>query len=131
MGLKYRVFHWGTQADAVVMTARAAELLALMPAKAPPDLSRFLLSPMPGLLTEVAVKVGQEVRGGENGVGALVACGDVVGFPVATGVAGGRRPASCPAWSGRTEAAGEGTKAWAWATGGTLLVTLASPGSTL
>jgi propionyl-CoA carboxylase alpha chain len=48
------------------MTARAAELLALMPAKAPPDLSKFLLAPMPGLLTEVAVKVGQEVRTGEN-----------------------------------------------------------------
>ncbi|HEX8201095.1 MAG TPA: biotin/lipoyl-containing protein, partial [Isosphaeraceae bacterium] len=66
MGLKYRVAHCGTQADAVVMTARAAELLALMPAKAPPDLSRFLLAPMPSLLTEVAVAAGQEVRAGEN-----------------------------------------------------------------
>jgi propionyl-CoA carboxylase alpha chain len=65
MGLKYRVCHWGTQVDAVVMTARAAELLALMPDKPPPDLSRFLLAPMPGLLTDVAVKVGQEVRAGE------------------------------------------------------------------
>ena len=66
MGLKYRVFHWGTQADAIVMTGRAAELLALMPDKPPPDLSKFLLSPMPGLLTEIAVKAGQEVRAGEN-----------------------------------------------------------------
>jgi len=66
MGLKYRVLHRGTQADAVVMTARAAELLTLMPEKSPPDLSRFLISPMPGLLTEVAVKVGQEVRAGEH-----------------------------------------------------------------
>ena len=66
MGLKYRVYHWGTQADAIVMTGRAAELLALMPDKPPPDLSKFLLSPMPGLLTEVAVKAGQEVRAGEN-----------------------------------------------------------------
>ena len=66
MGLKYRVFHWGTQADAVVMTARAAELLALMPDKPPPDLSKFLISPMPGLLTELAVNVGQEVRAGET-----------------------------------------------------------------
>ena len=66
MGLKYRVFHWGTQADAIVMTGRAAELLALMPDKPPPDLSKFLLSPMPGLLTNVAVKIGQEVRAGEN-----------------------------------------------------------------
>ncbi len=66
MGLRYRVAHSGTQVDSVVMTARAAELLALMPVKPPPDLSKFLLSPMPGLLAEVAVKPGQEVRAGEN-----------------------------------------------------------------
>jgi propionyl-CoA carboxylase alpha chain len=66
MGLKYRVYHWGTQVDAMVMTSRAAELLALMPDKPPPDLSKFLISPMPGLLTEVAVKLGQQVRAGEN-----------------------------------------------------------------
>ena len=45
---------------------RAAELLRLMPKKAPPDRSRFLLSPMPGLLAEVAVKAGQEVKAGER-----------------------------------------------------------------
>jgi propionyl-CoA carboxylase alpha chain len=66
MGLKYRVIHWGTQADAIVMTARAAELLALMPTKPPPDVSKFLVSPMPGLLTEVAANVGQEIRAGEK-----------------------------------------------------------------
>jgi propionyl-CoA carboxylase alpha chain len=66
LGLKYRVFHCGTQVDAIVMTARAAELLALMPDKPPPDLSQFLISPMPGLLAEVAVTVGQEVRAGET-----------------------------------------------------------------
>jgi propionyl-CoA carboxylase alpha chain len=66
LGLRYRVCHWGTQADGIVMTARAAELLAMMPDKPPPDLSQFLLSPMPGLLAEVAVKVGQEVRAGET-----------------------------------------------------------------
>jgi propionyl-CoA carboxylase alpha chain len=64
--LHYRLFHWGTQVDTVVLTARAAELLALMPQKPPPDLSRFLLSPMPGLLTEVSVKPGQEVKAGEK-----------------------------------------------------------------
>jgi propionyl-CoA carboxylase alpha chain len=66
IGLKYRVLHFGKQVDAVVMTARAAELLARMPEKAPPDLSKFLLSPMPGLLREVAVKPGQEVKAGEK-----------------------------------------------------------------
>jgi propionyl-CoA carboxylase alpha chain len=48
------------------MTPRAAYLLSLMPEKAPPDLSRFLLSPMPGLLREVSVAEGQEVKAGEK-----------------------------------------------------------------
>ena len=64
-GLKYRLFHWGTQMDLMVLTARAAHLQALMPKKAPPDTSKFLLSPMPGLLTQIAVTPGQEVKAGE------------------------------------------------------------------
>ena len=63
---KYSLFHWGTRADFMVMSARAAELLALMPEKQAPDLSKFLMSPMPGLLREVAVKVGQDVKAGEK-----------------------------------------------------------------
>jgi len=63
---RYRVLHWGTQADVEVMTARAAHLLSLMPAKPKPDLSKFLLSPMPGLLAEIAVKQGQEIKAGEK-----------------------------------------------------------------
>jgi propionyl-CoA carboxylase alpha chain len=66
VGWKYRLIHWGTQVDVTVLTARAAHLLSLMPEKPAPDLSRFLLSPMPGLLTELAVKVGQEVKAGEK-----------------------------------------------------------------
>ena len=66
LGLKYRVTHWGTQADMMVMTGRAAELLSLMPDKPKPDLSKFLLSPMPGLLTDMPLKVGQEVKAGEK-----------------------------------------------------------------
>ena len=65
-GLKYRVHHCGTQADLMVMTARDAHLLSLMPVKPAPDLSEFLLSPMPGLLAEIAVQVGQEVKAGEK-----------------------------------------------------------------
>ncbi len=64
--LDYRLFHWGTQANLNVMRARVAEMLALMPEKAAPDMSKFLLSPMPGLLREVAVKVGQDVKAGEK-----------------------------------------------------------------
>jgi propionyl-CoA carboxylase alpha chain len=63
---RYSLFHWGTRADFMIMSARAAELLALMPEKPAPDLSKFLLSPMPGLLREVAVQVGQEVKAGEK-----------------------------------------------------------------
>jgi propionyl-CoA carboxylase alpha chain len=64
--LVYQIHHWGTRADMMVMSARAAELLSMMPVKQPPDLSRFLLSPMPGLLREIAVAVGQEVKQGEK-----------------------------------------------------------------
>ena len=49
-----------------VLAPRTAELRALMPFKPPPDLSRFLLSPMPGLLVQVAVQPGQSVRAGER-----------------------------------------------------------------
>ncbi|RQP25892.1 acetyl-CoA carboxylase biotin carboxylase subunit [Piscinibacter terrae] len=66
IGLSYRVMHNGTQIDAKVFTPRAAELNTLMPFKAPPDLSKFLLSPMPGLLVDVAVTPGQTVRAGEK-----------------------------------------------------------------
>ncbi|WOB06708.1 acetyl-CoA carboxylase biotin carboxylase subunit [Piscinibacter gummiphilus] len=65
-GLAYRVAHNGTQIEAKVLTPRAAELNALMPFKAPPDLSKFLLSPMPGLLVDVAVTKGQKVMAGEK-----------------------------------------------------------------
>ena len=64
--LGYKVSHQGAHAEVRVFTPRAAELNALMPFKAPPDLSRLLLSPMPGLLVEVAVQPGQAVRAGER-----------------------------------------------------------------
>ncbi len=66
VGLAYRVAHNGTQIEAKVLTPRAAELNALMLFKAPPDLSKFLLSPMPGLLVDVAVTPGQKVMAGEK-----------------------------------------------------------------
>jgi propionyl-CoA carboxylase alpha chain len=66
VGVGYRLFHGGSQADTLVLTPRAAGLNALMPVKEAPDLSKFLLSPMPGLLVSIAVEVGQEVRVGEE-----------------------------------------------------------------
>jgi len=65
-GLKYRLGHLGAARELTVLPARAAALLQLMPFKAPPDRTRILLSPMPGLLTEVAVQAGQEVKAGER-----------------------------------------------------------------
>ena len=66
LGLAYRVIHNGSQVDAKVVSPLAAQMHTLMPFKAPPDLSRFLLSPMPGLLVDVTVKPGQKVLAGEK-----------------------------------------------------------------
>ena len=64
--LALRVQHNGTQIDALVLQPRVADLHKLMPHKMPPDMSRFVLSPMPGLLVDVAVQVGQKVQAGER-----------------------------------------------------------------
>jgi propionyl-CoA carboxylase alpha chain len=64
--LALQVQHNGTRIEALVMSPRMAELHKLMPYKAPPDLSRFVLSPMPGLLVDVAVQPGQKVQAGER-----------------------------------------------------------------
>jgi len=66
MATGYNLFHAGAQADVKVLTKRHAELNKLMPFKAPPDMSAFLLSPMPGLLLSVSVEEGQEVKAGEE-----------------------------------------------------------------
>src|SRR5690606_9344960 len=42
-----------------VRTPRVAELARLMPVKLPPDTSKMLLCPMPGVITSIAVKEGQ------------------------------------------------------------------------
>ncbi len=65
-GIAYRLTHGGGEADVLVLNARAAELQALMPEKTAADTSRFLLSPMPGLLTSVAVEEGQSVKAGDE-----------------------------------------------------------------
>ncbi|MEO8123648.1 MAG: biotin/lipoyl-containing protein, partial [Burkholderiales bacterium] len=65
-GLWYHVVHNGRSIEAQVMRTRAAELLRVMPFKAPADMSKFLLSPMPGLLAEISVQPGQKVQAGER-----------------------------------------------------------------
>ena len=66
VGIAYRLNHRGVEADVLVLSKLAAELNKLMPEKAPPDTSRFLLSPMPGLLVSLAVAQGQAVKAGEE-----------------------------------------------------------------
>ncbi|MBM3540907.1 MAG: acetyl/propionyl/methylcrotonyl-CoA carboxylase subunit alpha [Alphaproteobacteria bacterium] len=65
-GSAWRLSMGGMEAKVHVVTPRTAELAALMPDKAPPDMSRFLLSPMPGLLASLAVKPGQDVKAGDE-----------------------------------------------------------------
>ncbi len=64
--LAVRITHNGTRLDAMLLSPRAAELHTLMLFKAPPDMSRYVLSPMPGLLVDVAVQPGQKVQAGER-----------------------------------------------------------------
>ena len=64
-GLAYRFFHGGVQADVRVLTPRQEELRALMHEEIAPDLSQFLLSPMPGLLVSLAAGKGDRVKAGE------------------------------------------------------------------
>ena len=65
-GMKYLLMHGGAEVTALVLTEHAARMQALMPVKAPPDTSKFLLSPMPGLLAELSVAAGQRVNAGEK-----------------------------------------------------------------
>ena len=64
-GVGYRLTHRGAQADVWVLTPRQAELRSLMPEQVAPDLSRFLLSPMPGLLVSLAAGAGDHMKAGE------------------------------------------------------------------
>jgi propionyl-CoA carboxylase alpha chain len=65
-GVAWVVHKAGAAIEMRVVTRAAGELAALMPVKVPPDMSKYLLSPMPGLLVSVAVKEGQTVKSGEE-----------------------------------------------------------------
>ena len=64
--LALQIQHNGTRIEALVVSPRMAELHKMMPFKTPPDMSRFVLSPMPGLLVNVAVTPGQKIQAGER-----------------------------------------------------------------
>jgi propionyl-CoA carboxylase alpha chain len=61
-----RLSHAGAAADCRVFTRREAAMAALMPEKKAADTSRALLCPMPGLVRQIAVIEGQEVKAGET-----------------------------------------------------------------
>ncbi|WP_420549455.1 acetyl-CoA carboxylase biotin carboxylase subunit [Curvivirga sp.] len=58
--------HDGARIRVQLIERRLAHLLRLMPYKEPPDLSKFLLSPMPGLLVRLSVKEGDQVKAGSE-----------------------------------------------------------------
>jgi len=62
----YRLTHRGVELEAHVYTPREAEMARLMPERLPPDTSRQLLCPMPGLVKVIAVEPGQVVKAGET-----------------------------------------------------------------
>jgi propionyl-CoA carboxylase alpha chain len=49
-----------------VLTPRAAELAKFMIPKVAPDMSKYLLCPMPGLVVSIAVKEGDKVEAGQQ-----------------------------------------------------------------
>ncbi len=61
----FRIRSRGADMKVHVRTPRQAELAELMPEKLPPDTSKYLLCPMPGLIVKVDVEVGQEVQEGQ------------------------------------------------------------------
>ncbi|MDE4274147.1 acetyl/propionyl/methylcrotonyl-CoA carboxylase subunit alpha [Phaeobacter gallaeciensis] len=61
----FRIRSRGADLKVHVRTPRQAELARLMPEKLPPDTSKMLLCPMPGLIVKVDVEVGQEVQEGQ------------------------------------------------------------------
>lgn len=64
--LGYRITMGGCVEDVIILSPPQAEMLRFMPFKMPPDTSKLLLCPMPGLLVSLAVSVGDEVQPGQQ-----------------------------------------------------------------
>jgi propionyl-CoA carboxylase alpha chain len=62
----FRIVHRGATAVISVRRPRVATLAAHMLVKPPPDTSKLLLCPMPGLVVSIAAHLGQEVKAGET-----------------------------------------------------------------
>ncbi len=62
----YELSYQGTTVEARVYTRREAMLAALMPEKAVADMTKLVVSPMPGLLKQLHVAVGDKVQAGDQ-----------------------------------------------------------------
>ena len=65
-GVKYALVLDGAHYECMVLSPLGAELQRRMLVKVPPDTSKLLMSPMPGLLTNISVKVGEAVTAGQK-----------------------------------------------------------------
>jgi propionyl-CoA carboxylase alpha chain len=65
-GTGWRLRWRGMDVVAHVRSPRVAELAKLMPVKLPPDTSKMLLCPMPGVVTSILVKQGDTVEAGQS-----------------------------------------------------------------
>ena len=65
-GVRYILVLDGVHFECMVLSPLGAELQRRMPVKLPPDTSKLIMSPMPGLLTKLAVKVGESVTAGQK-----------------------------------------------------------------
>ena len=61
----FMVRHRAASLRVLVLTPLSADLHERLPEKTPPDTSRLVVSPMPGLVVSMDVKVGDEVKEGE------------------------------------------------------------------
>jgi len=62
----FDIRHRAAKARVRVLTPRAAEMYQRLPEKVAADTSKLVLSPMPGLVVDIPVTVGQEVKSGET-----------------------------------------------------------------
>ncbi|MBK8907175.1 MAG: acetyl-CoA carboxylase biotin carboxylase subunit [Rhodospirillales bacterium] len=65
-GIGYKLFHQGAEIDVIVYRKRVGELARIVPDRKPRDMSKFVISPMPGLLRSVAVDEGDSVSPGSE-----------------------------------------------------------------
>ena len=65
-GAGYQIYHRGAAVELRILSPRGAQLANHMIEREPPDMSRFLLSPMPGKLVRLSVTEGEEIKAGEE-----------------------------------------------------------------